>query len=160
MQTALDLENPHCGYAPQDAAIIAEARAVLRRYMIHRPQITSFTTAKDYLRTAFAGEKQEVFRVLYLDIKNRLIEDHLAGRGTVNHTPVYPRELIRRALEVGASAMILAHNHPSGDLTPSHADIVMTRKILDVAKPFDIAVHYHFIVAGDEIGSMRSAGLM
>ncbi|MCC5982676.1 MAG: DNA repair protein RadC [Oceanicaulis sp.] len=160
MQAALDLDRPDCVYAPDDAALVAEARAVLRRYMTHRPQITSFSTAKDYLRTAFAGERQEVFRVLYLDIKNKLIEDHLAGRGTVNHTPVYPRELIRRALEVGASAMILAHNHPSGDLTPSHADIEMTRKILDVAKPFEIAVHDHFIVAGDNVGSMRSAGLI
>ncbi|GGH04881.1 hypothetical protein GCM10007420_21660 [Glycocaulis albus] len=160
MQTALDLQHPECGYAPRDAAIIAEARAVLRRYMTQRPQITSFATAKDYLRTAFAGKKQEVIRVLYLDIKNRLIEDHLAGRGTIAHAPVYPREIIRRALEVGASAMILAHNHPSGEISPSQADIEMTRKILDVAKPFDIAVHDHFIVAGDAVGSMRSAGLM
>ena len=93
-----------------------------------------------------AHQSVEQFRILFLDKKNALIADELQQSGTVDHTPVYPREVVKRALEVGATALILVHNHPSGDPTPSAADIAMTRQVIDIAKPLGIAVHDHIIV--------------
>lgn len=147
-------------YAPAEAAIIAEAREILRRYMASGPVITSWNVAQDYVRTAFAGETREVFRVLFLDRKNRLIADEEMGRGTVDHVPVYPREVVKRALELNASAMILAHNHPSGDTAPSQSDVEMTGQIVRAAKALGLAVHDHLIVGGDDVLSLRSTGQM
>lgn len=99
-------------------------------------------------------------RILFLDKRNQLILDEVQQRGTVDHTPVYPREVVKRALEVAASAIILVHNHPSGDPTPSHADIQMTKTIIDVAKPLGIEVHDHIIVGKDGHASLRGLRLI
>jgi DNA repair protein RadC len=102
----------------------------------------------------------EQFRVLYLDRKNVLIADEEQARGTVDHVPVYPREIVRRALEVNASALILVHNHPSGDPTPSEPDIVMTRRIVQAAETMSIVVHDHLIIGKDRELSFRAQGLL
>jgi DNA repair protein RadC len=107
---------------------------------------------------AFAD--REEFRILFLDKRNALIADELQQRGTVDHTPVYPREVVKRALELASTAVILVHNHPSGDPTPSSADITMTRQIADVAKPLGIAVHDHIIVGRDGHASMKGLRLI
>jgi DNA repair protein RadC len=111
-----------------------------------RPVLSSWSSVLDYCRTAMAFSDKEQFRLLFLDKRNQLIADELQQTGTVDHTPVYPREVVKRALELSATALILVHNHPSGDPTPSQADIQMTRAIVDVAKPLGIAVHDHIIV--------------
>ena len=107
---------------------------------------------------AFADKEQ--FRLLFLDKKNILIKDEVQQAGTVDHTPVYPREVIKRALELSATAVILVHNHPSGDPTPSQADIAMTREIAAVAKPLGIAVHDHIIVGKDGHASLKGLKLI
>ena len=106
---------------------------------------------------AFADKEQ--FRIIFLDKRNQLIADEVQQVGTVDHTPVYPREVVKRALELSATALILVHNHPSGDPTPSQADIEMTRAIVNVAKPLGIAVHDHIIVGRDGHASLRGLKL-
>ena len=101
-----------------------------------------------------------MFHVLFLDTKNQLIADERMGEGTVNHTPVYPREVVRRALELSAHALVLAHNHPSGDPTPSRADIEVTKQIVEAAKALAIQVHDHIIIAGETAVSLKGQGLM
>ena len=108
--------------------------------------LSSWSAVVDYCRAAMAFEAREQFRVLFLDKKNGLIADEVQQSGTVDHAPVYPRELVKRALELSATALILVHNHPSGDPTPSRADIDMTRKIVEVAEPLGIMIHDHIIV--------------
>ena len=105
-------------------------------------------------------EGREQFRVLFLDRKNQLIADETMGHGTVDHAPVYPREIARRALELQASSLILVHNHPSGDPTPSRADIDMTREIIDALTAFDINVHDHLIASRGGVLSFRAQGLI
>jgi DNA repair protein RadC len=122
--------------------------------------ITSWTQLSAYLRTAMAHEPREQFRVLFLDRKNQLIADEAMNEGTVDHAPVYPREVVRRALELSASALILAHNHPSGDPTPSQADIAMTREVIEAAKVLRLSVHDHVIVGRDGLTSFRAQGLI
>jgi DNA repair protein RadC len=122
--------------------------------------ITSWTQLSAYLRTAMAHEPREQFRVLFLDRKNQLIADEAMNEGTVDHAPVYPREVVRRALELSASALILAHNHPSGDPTPSRADIDMTREVIEAAKVLRLSVHDHVIVGRDGLTSFRAQGLI
>jgi DNA repair protein RadC len=102
----------------------------------------------------------EEFRVLFLDKRNQLIADEVQQRGTVDHTPVYPREVVKRALELSATAVVLVHNHPSGDPTPSRADIQMTQQIVDIAKPLGIAVHDHIIVGKDGHASLKGLKLI
>jgi len=102
----------------------------------------------------------EQFRVLFLDRKNRLIADEVLGRGTVDRAPVYPREIMKRALDLEATALILCHNHPSGDPTPSQSDIDMTKHIITAAKPLSIAVHDHLIIGRENIASFKTLGLM
>ena len=114
----------------------------------------------DYCRAAMAYSPREEFRVLFLDNRNRLIADEVQQRGTVNHTPVYPREVVRRALELAASSIILVHNHPSGDPTPSRADIEMTRQIVEAADSLGIRVHDHIIIARDGHASLRGLNLI
>ncbi|MFN3132742.1 RadC family protein [Roseibium sp.] len=111
-----------------------------------RELLDSWSKVMDYLQARMAMSEVEQFRVLFLDKKNGLIADELQQTGTVDHTPVYPREVVRRALEHGATAIILVHNHPSGDPTPSRADIQMTRQLVDIAKPLGIEIHDHIIV--------------
>jgi DNA repair protein RadC len=107
-----------------------------------------------------AHETREQFRILFLDKRNVLIADEVQGHGTVDHTPVYPREVVRRALELSATALILIHNHPSGDPTPSRADIEMTKTIIDTAKPLGIAVHDHIIIGKDGHASFKGLRLI
>ncbi|MNE68303.1 hypothetical protein D3C80_1639560 [compost metagenome] len=113
-----------------------------------------------YLRAALAHAPREQFRTLYLNKRNILIREEMRADGTVDHAPVYPREVVRRALELSASALILVHNHPSGDPTPSRADIEMTRRVIDAARVFDIEVHDHVIVGREGTKSFRALGLM
>jgi DNA repair protein RadC len=125
-----------------------------------QPLLGSWADLIDYCRTAMAYEDVEQFRVLFLDKKNRLIEDEVQQTGTVDHTPVYPREVLKRSLELGATALILVHNHPSGDPSPSAADIQMTRQIIDVAKPLNITVHDHIIIGRDSHASLKGLKLI
>lgn len=130
----------------------AAAKRYARAEVNTRDALSSWSKVVEYLRAASSHEEREEFRILFLDKKNGLIADEVQQRGTVDHTPVYPREVIRRALELSATAIILVHNHPSGDPTPSRADIQMTKQIIDIAKPLGIEVHDHIIVArGAEI---------
>ena len=131
-----------------------------REKVTRRPVISSWSALLDYVKTALAHEAREQFRVLFLDKKNQLIADETMNRGTVDHAPVYPREVVRRALEFSASAVILVHNHPSGDPTPSTADIDMTRQIIAAARPLNIAVHDHLVVGRDGVASFKALGLM
>jgi DNA repair protein RadC len=125
-----------------------------------RPVLSSWTALIDYCRTAMAYAEREQFRLLYLDKKNVLIADEVQGVGTVDHTPVYPREVVKRALELSATALILVHNHPSGDPTPSEADIVVTRQIVEIARPLGITVHDHIIVGRAGHASFKGLGLI
>ncbi|MBL4646067.1 MAG: DNA repair protein RadC [Rhizobiales bacterium] len=122
--------------------------------------LSSWSTVLDYCRTAMAFEEREQFRILFLDKKNHLIADEVQQQGTVDHTPVYPREVVKRALELAATAIILVHNHPSGDPTPSQADIEMTNRIVDITKPLNIIVHDHIIIAKNGHASFRGLKLL
>ena len=125
-----------------------------------RPVISNWAALLNYVSTKIKHEKTEQARVLYLDRKNKLIADELAGRGTVDHAPIYPREIAKRALELSASAVILVHNHPSGDPTPSRADVELTRDIERALAPFEIKVHDHLVVGARETVSMKAKGLI
>ncbi len=138
----------------------ASAQRLARGPVGDRPTIGSWDRLVEYCRTVMAFETTEQFRVLYLDRKNGLIVDEVQGHGTVDHTPVYAREVVKRALEVAASAVILVHNHPSGDPTPSPADIEVTRRVADAADKLGIAVHDHVIVAKKGHASFRELGLL
>jgi DNA repair protein RadC len=138
----------------------AAARRFARGAVARRPVLSSWTSVIDYCRTAMAFSEKEQFRLLFLDRRNALIADEVQQSGTIDHTPVYPREVVKRALELSASAVILVHNHPSGDPTPSSADIKMTREIVDVAKPLGIVVHDHIIVGREGHASLKGLKLM
>jgi DNA repair protein RadC len=133
---------------------------VLREQIRDRPVIGSWTALLDYLQVALAHEPIEQFRVLFLDRKNVLIRDEVQQRGTVDHTPLYPREITRRALELQASAIIMVHNHPSGDPTPSRADIEMTKQVVQALAPVGITVHDHVIVGKNRHTSFKSQRLI
>jgi DNA repair protein RadC len=124
------------------------------------PILSSWSSLIEYCRAAMAFEDIEQFRILFLDKKNRLIADEVQQRGTVDHTPVYPREVIKRTLELSATALILVHNHPSGDPSPSTADVQMTRQIIDVAKPLGVTVHDHIIIGKSGHASMKGLKLI
>ena len=138
----------------------AAATRLARGQVRKRPVLSSWSNVIDYCRTTMAFAEKEQSRVLFLDKRNQLIVDELQQTGTVDHTPVYPREVVKRALELSATALILVHNHPSGDPTPSHADIEMTRTIVEVAKPLGIAVHDHIIVGRDGHASFKGLKLV
>lgn len=125
-----------------------------------QPILSSWTEVIAYLTAAHAFERKEQFRILFLDRKNRLITDEIQSEGTVNHTPVYIREVVKRALDHSASALLLVHNHPSGDPTPSRADIDMTKQIADAAQPLGITVHDHIIIGRDGHASFRALRLL
>jgi DNA repair protein RadC len=125
-----------------------------------RPVLAAMSTVLSYLRSAMAFEDREQFRILFLDRRNKLISDEVQTRGTIDHTPVYTREVVKRALELSASAIILAHNHPSGDPTPSKADVEMTKQIMDVATKLGVTVHDHIVLGRDGHLSMRTAGII
>jgi DNA repair protein RadC len=124
------------------------------------PILSSWSSLIDYCRAAMAFEDVEQFRILFLDKKNRLIADEVQQRGTVDHTPVYPREVVKRTLEHNATALILVHNHPSGDPSPSTADVQMTRQIIDVARPLGVTVHDHIIIGKSGHASMKGLKLI
>ncbi|TCK23143.1 DNA repair protein RadC [Ancylobacter aquaticus] len=138
----------------------AAVERVTRGQVRARPVLSSWSAVIAHCRASMAFVEQEQFRILFLDKRNQLILDEVQQRGTVDHTPVYPREVVKRALEVAASAVILVHNHPSGDPTPSTADIQMTKTIIDVAKPLGIEVHDHIIVGKDGHASLRGLRLI
>jgi DNA repair protein RadC len=154
----------HSGLA--SAAIIdlrrvrALAVAMARSEACRRPVLSSWTALMTYLRSSLAHAPREQFLTLYLDKRNILMREEHRAEGTTDHAPVYVREVVRKALELSASAMILVHNHPSGDPTPSRADIDMTRRIIDAARVFDIQVHDHVIVGQEGTTSFRALGLM
>ncbi len=139
----------------QAAGILAQRESLLQGAII-----SSWSALYDYCRSILAHETREQFRVLFLNKKNHLLADEQQNQGTVDHTPVYPREVMRRALELGASAVILVHNHPSGDPTPSKADIDMTNQIIAAGKPLSIRVHDHIIVGKTNTTSFKSLQLM
>ena len=139
----------------QEAALrLAQTR------ILDRPLLSSWSAVIDYCNASMAYSPKEQFRILFLDRKNVLIADELQQEGTIDHTPVYPREVIKRALEVGASSIILVHNHPSGDPAPSRADIEMTKQIIEAARPLKITIHDHLIIGKADHASFRSLGLM
>ena len=140
--------------------IAATASRVAKGELKQRTVLSSWASLLDYCRTAMAFADKEQFRILFLDKRNQLISDEVQQVGTVDHTPVYPREVVKRALELSATAIILAHNHPSGDPTPSQADIQMTKAIIDVAGPLGIAVHDHIIVGKNGHASMKGLRLI
>lgn len=140
---------------------VAELQArASREEIAARPIISSWATLLGYVRNELQHEGREQFRVLFLDRKNQLIVDEIMGTGTIDHAPVYPREIARRALELQASSVILVHNHPSGDTTPSRADIDTTREIIDALSPLEITVHDHLIAGTGGVTSLKSAGLI
>ena len=148
-KTALDLK-----------LVQAMAERISREQVTGRTVISSWSALLDYLRAALQHSATEQFRVLFLDKKNRLVRDEFQAEGTVDHAPVYPREIVKKAIALDASALILVHNHPSGDPTPSQADIEMTRRIKDAAKPFDIVVHDHIVVGREQTASFKALGLL
>lgn len=145
------------------ALLLAVGAAGLRgakSNIIDQPVLSNWQRVVDYCRQAMAHETKEQFRLLFLDRRNRLIAEEVQQHGTIDHTPVYPREVVQRALELGAGALILAHNHPSGDVTPSRMDIDMTRAIEAACKPLDIMIHDHIIVGRDQVASFKNLGLL
>jgi DNA repair protein RadC len=152
------------GVGQAGAAVIKVVQACALRMaqqeIVQRDVIGSWKKLLDYCRMRMAEEKTEQFRLLFLDNKNAVIADEQQQRGTVNHTPVYPREVVKRALELGASAIILVHNHPSGDPTPSADDIAMTKEVAAAAEKLGIAVHDHIVIGRKGHASLRSMGYL
>lgn len=152
------------GAGPAVAQDIKLAQALLERAsrteIEHRPVISSWSQLLNYCRLSMAHAPREQFRVLFLDTKNQLIADEVLGEGTVDHAPVYPREVARRALELSAAAVILVHNHPSGDPKPSAADIAITRDIAEAAATISVRVHDHLVIGRDRVESFKSLGLL
>lgn len=138
----------------------AAAHRLARARVMHRPVLSSWGALLDYCRTAMAHRETEQFRILFLDRKNVLVADEEQAKGTVDHVPVYPREVVKRALELNASALILVHNHPSGDPTPSEADITVTGQIRDAADVMGIVLHDHLIIGKSRELSFRSEGYL
>ena len=141
-------------------AVHAAALRLTRAETTERQVLNNWDRLMEYLNAVLARERVEQFRVLFLDTRNRLLADEAQSRGTVNHTPVYPREVVKRALELHATALILVHNHPSGDPTPSADDIAMTREIRDAARPLSVVLHDHVIVGNGRWLSFRREGLL
>jgi len=156
----LEVEGVSEAIATQLKIVEAAALRLAKARVLNRPALSSWTALIDYCTAAMARSDREEFRLLFLDRKNLLIADEVQSTGTIDHTPVYPREIVKRALELGASAIILVHNHPSGDPTPSRADIEMTRTIQEAAKALKIALHDHLIVGRSGHVSFKALGLL
>ncbi len=155
-----EVEGVGPGVVEQLKIMEALGHRMARAKVIGRPVLTSWAALLEYLRTALSHLETERFRVLYLDRRNVLIADEEVAEGTVDHVPVYPREVMRRALALNASALILVHNHPSGDPTPSEADVSMTLAIRDAAQTLGIVLHDHIVVGKSAEVSFRSEGLL
>lgn len=148
---------------PQAARIVLMhdvAARLLRAPLRARPMVSGWDAVEDHLRAALAGRARAELRVLFLDGRNRLIRDEVMARGTVDHVPVYPREIVGRALELNASALVLATNHPGGLPTPSETEVEVTRQVVAAGRVLRIAVHDHYLVAGDQVASFRALGLL
>jgi DNA repair protein RadC len=156
----LEVDGIGEGVVTQLKIIEAAALRLSRTAMLNKPALSSWAALIDYCTAAMARNPYEEFRILFLDRKNILIADEVQTKGTIDHTPVYPREIVKRALELGASAIILVHNHPSGDPTPSRADIEMTRDVAAAAKALKIAVHDHLVIGRSGHASFKSLGLL
>lgn len=152
------------GVGPAVAQDLKVAQALFERAskgeFKQRTVISSWSQLVNYCRLAMAHEPREQFRVLFLDVKNQLIADEVMNEGTIDHAPVYPREIARRALELSAAAVILVHNHPSGDPKPSAADIAITREIIDAATSISVRVHDHLVIGRERVESFKSLGLL
>lgn len=152
------------GAGPAVAQDLKAAQALFERAsrgeFKQRTVISSWSQLVNYCRLAMAHAPREQFRVLFLDVKNQLIADEVMNEGTVDHAPVYPREIARRALELSAAALILVHNHPSGDPKPSAADIAITREIVDAAAAISVKVHDHLVIGRERVDSFKSLGLL
>jgi DNA repair protein RadC len=140
--------------------IHAAAVRLARAEIIDRPLLDNWAALTGYLNIVLSRERVEQFRILFLDTRNRLLADEPQSRGTVNHTPVYPREVAKRALELNATALILVHNHPSGDPTPSHDDITITKQIDETLRAISVTLHDHLIVGNGTYVSLRREGLI
>jgi DNA repair protein RadC len=138
----------------------AASQRLSKAEILYRPVLSNWDRLMEYLQAVLAREKVEQFRILFLDNRNRLLADETQGHGTVNHTPVYPREVVKRALELRATAMILVHNHPSGDPSPSNDDIDMTKDIKAAAATLNIVLHDHVIIGNGQWLSFRKTGLL
>jgi DNA repair protein RadC len=138
----------------------AAALRLVRGEVLERPVLASWSQVLDYCRASMGFEPKEQFRILFLDKRNQIIADEVQQEGTVDHTPVYVREVVKRALELSSTAIVLVHNHPSGDPTPSRADIEMTKQIVQAAKNLGIVVHDHIIVGKQGHASFRGLGLI
>ncbi len=159
-QRLAEVEGMSAGAIDEFKIVEASAKRFAKGVARKRLVIGSWSEVIDYCRTAMAFDEREEFRVLFLDKKNGLIADESQGVGTVDQTPVYPREVVRRALELAATAVILVHNHPSGDPTPSTQDVKMTLDIIAVAAPLGVAVHDHIIVGRHGHASLRGLRLI
>jgi len=152
------------GLSENSAALLKVVHALhmksLRADIDKKPLLSSWQKLIDYCTVAMAHEKREHFRVLFLNRKNQLIADEVQQTGTVDHAPVYPREIVKRALELGATAIILVHNHPSGDPTPSDSDIAMTEEVIRAAAALDLLVHDHIVISRNGHVSLKSMGLL
>jgi DNA repair protein RadC len=138
----------------------AASHRALQQQVLDRPVISSWQALLDYCKVAMQHNKTEQFRILFLDRKNVMIADELQQQGTVDHTPVYPREVVRRALDLGASAIVMVHNHPSGDPTPSPQDIATTNQVVEAAKALGISIHDHIIIGRKAHASFKALGLL
>lgn len=156
----MEVEGVSAGVASDLKVIEAAGRRLAKGAIRERALLGSWSALLEYLRATMAFASREEFRILFLDKRNHLIADEVQGRGTVDHTPVYPREVARRALELSATAIILAHNHPSGDPAPSSADVAMTREIVAVLAPLQIVVHDHVILGRNGHASLKGLKLI
>jgi DNA repair protein RadC len=155
-------EVPGIGEAAITELKLVQAASVrlMRGEVLERPMLSSWNRVLDYCRASMGFEAKEQFRILFLDKRNQIIADEVQQKGTVDHTPVYVREVVKRALDLSATAIVLVHNHPSGDPTPSRADIEMTKQIVAAAKPLGVVVHDHIIVGKQGHTSFRGLGLI
>lgn len=142
-----------------EQSVIVEAREILSRYISRNPILSSWQAVLDYCALTVRGE-EERFHALYLDRKNRLISDECLAIGTVDHVPVYPREVVKKALLLNATALLIVHNHPAGDPAPSEADITMTRKLQEACSVLGITLHDHIIVGAGHETSLRTQGII
>jgi DNA repair protein RadC len=156
------LQVPGLGVAGTAAlkSVREAALRLMKAELRDRPIISSWDKLIDYCRAHIAYGKVEEFHILFLDRKNALLKHEQQQRGTIDHTPVYTREVVKRALELGASALILVHNHPSGDPTPSKADIAVTKDIVNAGKPLGVTVHDHVVIGRGRHTSLRDMGLL
>ncbi len=158
VERLVEVEDVGPATAVELKIVAAAAQRMARGSVAKRQVLSSWSSVLEYCRAAMAFAEREEFRILFLDKRNQLIADEVQQRGTVDHTPVYPREIVRRALELSATALVLVHNHPSGDPTPSPADIRMTNDIIQIAKPLGIAIHDHVIVGRFGHASLKGLG--